>query len=234
MRLSVDLHIHSCLSPCGDAEMTPNNLVNMAWIKGLDAIAVADHNRAGNLAACASVAAQRGLLLVPALEATSSEEVHVLCYFSTVERAEQFDAWLYERLPPVPNRVAFFGEQTYMNGHDEKVGDEPRMLMQASRVSIAEMAAKAAELEGIAVPAHINRGANSLLGVLGVFPQDVTFSAVEVARNASSPLMDLSRYHVLYSSDAHRLEDIAEADFSLEVEDRSVEAILRLLKRYKG
>ena len=39
-----DLHIHSCLSPCADDSMTPHNICNMAKIKGLDLIAVTDHN----------------------------------------------------------------------------------------------------------------------------------------------------------------------------------------------
>ena len=87
MKIATDLHIHSCLSPCGDMEMTPNNLVNMAFLKGLDAIALADHNTAKNLPAAKAVADARDLVLVPAIEAESREEVHVLCYFRTVEDA---------------------------------------------------------------------------------------------------------------------------------------------------
>ena len=51
MNIYCDLHIHSCLSPCGDALMTPNNIVGMAYIKELDAIAVCDHNACRNLPA---------------------------------------------------------------------------------------------------------------------------------------------------------------------------------------
>ena len=36
MILRCDLHIHTALSPCGDMDMTPNNIVNMAQLKGLD------------------------------------------------------------------------------------------------------------------------------------------------------------------------------------------------------
>ena len=87
MKLNVDLHMHSCLSPCADDDMTPNNLVNMAWLNGLDAIAVSDHNTARNLPAVREVARERGIALLPALEVTTREEVHVLCYFPTVEGA---------------------------------------------------------------------------------------------------------------------------------------------------
>ena len=42
MNIYYDFHIHSCLSPCGDDDNTPNNIVNMALIKGLNAIALSD------------------------------------------------------------------------------------------------------------------------------------------------------------------------------------------------
>ena len=36
MEYFADLHIHSCLSPCGDEDMTPANICGMAKLKGLD------------------------------------------------------------------------------------------------------------------------------------------------------------------------------------------------------
>lgn len=230
MKLKVDLHIHSCLSPCAEMEMTPNNLVNMAWIKGLDAIAVADHNRAANLPACAEVALERGLLLIPALEVTSREEVHVLCYLPTLEAAQQFDEWLYPQLPPILNRAAFFGAQMVLDAQDEPIGEELRMLSQATGASLEEIAERVVELGGVAVPAHINRGANSLLSVLGFFPENVRFSAVEVAPSAPPPKVELGGRLVLRGSDAHRLEDIAEEGWLLEVGERTVAAVLDALR----
>ncbi len=230
MTLKVDLHIHSCLSPCGDSEMTPNNLVNMAWIKGLDAIAVADHNSALNLPACAAVAAERGVLLVPAIEATAHEDVHVLCYLPTVDAALAVGAWLYERLPDVKNKPALFGEQCVMDAKDARIAAEPRLLIQATTATLAEIAAHVAELGGVAVPAHINREASSMLGVLGFFPPDVAFSAVEIAASAPPPRVKLDQYVRLYSSDAHRLEDILEPGHPLDVAEHSVSGILAALR----
>ena len=43
-----DLHVHSCLSPCGDNDMTPNNLVQMALLSGCDILALTDHNTCRN------------------------------------------------------------------------------------------------------------------------------------------------------------------------------------------
>ena len=230
MKLSADLHIHSCLSPCGNQEMTPNNLVNMAWLKGLDAIAVTDHNRAANLPACAAAAARRGVLLVPALEATSREEVHLLCYLPSLEAAIALDEWLYARLPPIPNRADYFGEQTVMDAEDGVAGEEPRLLLQASEASLEELSAYAAALGGVAVPAHINRGACSLLSVLGFMPESPRFFAVELARGAAAKPVDLDGRLVLYGSDAHRLADIAEPGWGLEVTERSVAGVLEALR----
>ena len=232
MVLRVDLHMHSCLSPCGSEEMTPNDLVNMAWLKGLDAIAVADHNSARNLPACAQVAAARGLVLVPALEVTCAEEVHLLCYFHDVAAALAMGDWLYQRLPDVRNRAAFFGEQQVMDAEDRVVAVEEKLLTQAVRATLAQVAAQAAALDGVAVPAHINRGANSLLGVLGMFPADVRFTAVEIDPRAPAPHARLlpPGLRILNASDAHALEAIAEPGFALEAEERSVAAILRALR----
>lgn len=210
--------------------MTPNNLVNMAWLKGLDAIAVADHNRALNLPACQQVALGRGLLLLPAIEVTCREEVHVLCYFPTVDAALAFDEWLYPQLLPLPNRPIFFGEQCVMDDEDHVIGMEERVLIQASKASIAEVAAQARALGGVPVPAHINRGANSLLGVLGIFPADVTFATVEVAKDAPPPSPP-PKQMVLYSSDAHRLGDIAEPGHPLAVGERSIASLLACIAR---
>ena len=234
MTLRVDLHMHSCLSPCGDMEMTPNNIVNMAWIKGLDAIAVADHNRARHVRACAAVAQERDLLVLPALEVTTREEVHVLCYFPRVELAEAFDDWLYQTLPARQNRPAFFGEQALMDAQDVRIGEESRLLLQACGVSLAELAARAREMGGLAVPAHINRPADGLLGVLGLLPADVDFPTLEVdPRMEMPPGVPLADHLVLHASDAHTLEAIAEPGHLLEVPERSVQALFDTLQRGK-
>ena len=110
MKYSYDLHIHSCLSPCGDMDMTPNNIVNMASLLGLDLIAVSDHNSALNLPAVFTAAKGTELTVIPAIEANSAEEVHVLCLFETLEDALACSEEFYEHLPPVINRPYIFGE----------------------------------------------------------------------------------------------------------------------------
>ena len=46
MKLYYDLHLHSCLSPCGSDDMTPADLAAMCALAGLDVVALTDHNTA--------------------------------------------------------------------------------------------------------------------------------------------------------------------------------------------
>lgn len=232
-KIAVDLHMHSCLSPCGDDAMTPNNIVNMAYLKGLDAIAVADHNTAANLPAAEAVAKARGVILLPALEVQSREEVHMLCYFPDVGRALQFSDEIYESLPPMPNHKALFGAQTVLDEDDEFVREEDRLLLQSLSLSLEALFEKTAALGGVCVPAHINRQSHSLLYVLGFIPPDIPFTAMEVSPFAPAPSIPLDKYHVTRSSDAHQLEDILERESFLRVKERSVEGILDALTRKK-
>ena len=131
MKISYDLHIHSCLSPCGSEDMTPNNIVNMACLLGLDVIAVSDHNSCKNLPAVCKLAQMRGLTVVPAMEACTAEEVHVLCLFETLSGAMAFGERIYESLPPILNQPEIYGEQLILDEKDNIVGKEPKLLINA-------------------------------------------------------------------------------------------------------
>lgn len=234
MKLAADLHIHSCLSPCADMLMTPNNIVGMARLKGLDVIAVTDHNSAKNLPAVQAVADALGVLLLPGIEAESREEVHVLCYMPSVAAALSLGQELYAHLPDNPNMPSFFGEQAVMNENDTVTSIEPRLLVQATDLSIEELAALCRSLGGVPVPAHINRTSNSILNNLGFIPPDIGFTSAEVYRTLPVPeYAGAERCHILYSSDAHQLGDIFERGSFLHVPERSVEAILAYLNSPK-
>lgn len=109
--LSYDLHLHSCLSPCGDDDMLPSNIVGMAVVKGLDVIALTDHNTSRNCPAFLELARAYGVLAIPGMELCTSEEVHVVCLFPTLEAAMDFDRYVHRRIPPIPNDPAIFGKQ---------------------------------------------------------------------------------------------------------------------------
>ena len=120
--LYYDLHIHSCLSPCGDKDMTPANIAGMAAVKGLDVIALTDHNSCRNCPAAMRHAEDLGITLIPGMELTTSEEVHVVCLFPTLEAAMDFDQYVYLHLLPVKNRPDIFGEQLILDEKDQITG----------------------------------------------------------------------------------------------------------------
>ena len=233
MNFFADLHIHSCLSPCGDNDMTPGNILGMAVVKGLEIVAISDHNAARNLPAAEKIAEAYGLLLVPAIEITTSEEVHMLGYFPDVQTAVDFGAMLKTHLPPKKNKPSFFGEQLVTDEDDNVIDHEDALLIGATDLSLEECAAKVRAVGGVPVPAHINRGSNGLLVNLGMMPPSPTFTTVEVWRHLPCPLEPMENKHVLHSSDAHYLEDIQEPEFSLRLPEKSVAALLDWMRTQK-
>ena len=143
MKVSYDLHLHSCLSPCGDNDMTPNNIVHLASMIGLDVIAVSDHNAAKNLPAVCKVAQETDLLVIPAMELCSAEEIHLLCLFPTLEQALACSEAVYPYLPRVKNRPDIFGEQLIL---DEK-GYALRRLCQSIRSEMENTSLKLTRIQ---------------------------------------------------------------------------------------
>ena len=225
MDVFCDLHIHSCLSPCGDMLMTPNNIVGMAFIKQLDAIAVCDHNACGNLPAIKAVADMMGVLLLPGMELTTREEAHMLAYFPDVESCMAFGSFVHEHLPPIPNRPEFFGRQVIMNEEDEETGEEDTLLISALDLSFEECEQAIHQHGGLCVPAHINRGSNGVLNALGFLPEGCRYDAIEVSDAVPMPPVDLEGCRLLRSSDAHYLENMLEPTFTLSVREKSVQAL---------
>lgn len=228
-KLYCDLHIHSCLSPCGDALMTPNNIVGMAFIKQLDVIAVCDHNSARNLPAIKEAADMMNVLLLPGMELTTKEEAHMLCYFRSVEECLAFGEEIYAHLPPIANNEKFFGRQQVMNAQDEEVAVEERLLISALDLSFEECAARIRKAGGLCVPAHINRGSNGVLNALGFLPENVHYDALEISKKVTMPPVKLNGYRLLESSDAHYLENILEPQFALDAQERSIPAIFEAI-----
>lgn len=208
MQYRVDLHIHSCLSPCADDDMTPWNIVGMAKLKGLDAIAVCDHNSAKNLPAVCRAGEEYGVCILPGLEVTSREDVHLLCYFQTLEEALSMGERVAAHQPRIKNKPSLFGRQILVNDEDDFVGEEERLLLTASDLSISDIAEMTWDLKGIMVPAHINKGANSLIPILGMMPLDVILPTVEIFK--MRPHSALGKL-CIHSSDAHQLMSINEA-----------------------
>ncbi|MCD7922147.1 MAG: PHP domain-containing protein [Clostridiales bacterium] len=234
-RLAYDLHIHSCLSPCGDDDMTPANIVGMAKIIGLDLIALTDHSTCKNCPAFAAAAQEYGMSVLFGMELTTAEEVHVLCYFSSLEDAISFDAYVYEQLPDIPNTPAFFGNQILYDENDRVCGTEEKLLISATSIPFSAVYDLTRRYHGVMVPAHINKSTTSLLGNLGFIPPDSRFTCAEVRNPADWPALQeqypyLKQCRMLSSSDAHDLNALQEPVRFLEVEEASAACILQYIQ----
>ena len=221
-KFACDLHIHSCLSPCGDDAMTPNSIAGMAKLNGLQIAALTDHNTCGNDESFFAACARYGIVPVAGMELTTNEDVHLLCLFRTLAEALAFSAVVQEQRIKIRNRPEIFGHQMLLDCEDEPVGEEEHLLINATNLSLEDATALARQHRGAAIPAHIDRESNGLLAVLGGFPEQPEFPTVELRDEArfrelaqTNPKLAGKRWIV--SSDAHRLEDIAEPGCMLQL-----------------
>ena len=228
MKLFYDLHIHSCLSPCGDDDCTPNNIVNMALIKGLNVIAVSDHNTGKNCPAAMAVGRKNGLVVLPAMELTTAEDIHVLCLFETYAGLEKLETYIQKTRLRIPNKPQIFGHQRILNEYDEQIGEEETLLIASSGVSVEEVASLVAGFGGIAVPAHVDKQANGIVGILGAFDYGLGFSMIESTLDSGIRLPRLT------DSDAHYLWDISEAEHFIEADSCSAHGAFSALRKMCG
>lgn len=230
MKVAADLHIHSGLSPCGHDDMTPHNIAGMARVKELQMIAVTDHNSVGNLRRLEAAAQDYGIVLLPGIEIQTREEIHVLGYFPTVEAAEAFAKDL--ALPKRKNVVKLFGHQWLYNEEDEPQGEVSDLLLQSIAWDLKETIRRVKAFGGVAVPAHVDKAANSLLATLGFVPPDLPVGTLEVSGryDRENDPMSLASFQLIRSSDAHFLRDLLEAEEIYELPTCSREAMLAYLR----
>lgn len=235
MHVFYDLHLHSCLSPCGSEEMTPSNVARMAALAGYELIAFADHNSTGNCRSLSKAAAEAGILAVPAMELTTSEEVHILCLLPDLEAADAFGAYVLERLPRVANRSEFFGEQLRMDEDDGIIGREEILLANATSIGVGELPGLLDSYGGIAIPAHIDRNSFSILSNLGFLDRSLGFPAVEITAMCDPTSLaaahpELKGLPFLVNSDAHDLSAIPDPSRRIVLGERSAKGLLRALR----
>ena len=214
-----DLHMHSCLSPCAEDLMTPNNIANMVFIKGLDLFAVTDHNSTKNLPAIAEVASSLGLKMLYGAELETSEEVHVLGLFNTLEKSQKFQEWIDSVMPEIPNDEEYFGHQWIMNAQDEKIGDEKRLLLVSLNATLEETTKAIHDYGGRVILAHVLDRANSVTNQLGFIPMDLPYDGLEVKNEEqrlrvieTNPWVTEESTNWFIDSDAHYLVNISEPD----------------------
>ena len=234
MNYFCDLHIHSAISPCADNDMTPNNIVNMAVLCGLDIIAITDHNSIGNVKAAMKVAEELPVTVVPGMELQTVEEAHFVCLFPTLSIAEQFDEWLMPYKSKISNRPEIFGDQLYLDENDEIIKHEESLLVAAASCSIYDAAPKVREFGGVIIPAHVDKSSFSIISNLGTVPDDLGFTYVEISKNVTKEeaLLTypyLEKYGIITSSDSHYLDTFYEKQNPIDLPEPTSDALVKKL-----
>lgn len=210
--------------------MTPWNMVGMSKIKGLDVIAITDHNCALNAEDAMAAGREYGVAVIPGMEITTREEVHMLGYFYKLEDALAASDEVYAHLPDIQNNPMLFGNQIIMRDGDTPSGNVDKLLINATDLSVEETCELVRRHHGVPIPAHINRGSNGMIGALGLMPFLPEYPVVEIYAGVDCPKYASNGRFILHSSDAHRLEDIQEQVFELDVQP-TVEAVLGMIER---
>lgn len=231
-----DLHVHTCLSPCGELDASPKRQVEAAARRGIDLIAVCDHNSAGNVAAAQEVAAGSGVVVLAGLEICSREEVHSVAVMPDLEAALAMQEWVWQRLTG-RNNPEVFGLQVYANAQDEVEGYCDQLLISAAEASLDQVSQEVHRRGGLLIAAHIDREAYGVIGQLGFVPP-ATFDALEISRRANpadyravAAKLGLA---LLQSSDAHQPDEVGAGSSVLHMAHRTFDELAKALRNEAG
>jgi PHP family Zn ribbon phosphoesterase len=199
-------------------------LVEIAAARGIKALALTDHNSSLNCPAFAKLCPLKGIVPFYGMEATTSEEIHILCLFASLESCMEFNEYAYSILTPFPNDPEKTGDQVYVDEEDNIEGEVEYYLVNPLDISVDRIGAKVAEYGGIVIPAHVDRPAFSMSSQLGVVVEG-PWAALECVRipplaGGGSPgagILDTLGYPLTTSSDAHYPEHVARRPFQLDI-----------------
>ncbi len=232
-----DLHIHTCLSPCAELDMHPQALVQKALNKKLDMIAISDHNASDNVP-YVMAAAGKNIQVIPAMEITTSEEVHLLALFESLSDLLKLQTVIDQHLFG-ENDENRFGVQAIVNELGEVEGLNNQLLIGATDLSIDSIIDTIHQLKGLAIPAHIDRESFSVLSQLGFIDDHSRFDALEISKltgleQGRIQYHNLSRYPFLTSSDAHFIKDIGTSTTKIIMEEPTFAELKMALSKQNG
>lgn len=214
-----DLHIHSALSPCSDDLMTINNIFNMAYIKGLQLIAITDHNSLKQQYYLEKIIEHdilKGKIdYVHGVELQSSEEIHLLAYFKKGSNLNVIQEWIDKHLIKVKNQSDYYGNQYIYNEFDEVIGIEDNLLISSLDLNVYQIVKKVHEFNGVVILAHVMAKRYGIYEVYHGIPDDLNYDGIEVESiKQLNELKQLCKHlkddYVFFNSDAHNLESISE------------------------
>jgi PHP family Zn ribbon phosphoesterase len=239
MHFKADLHIHTLLSPCGDLDMTPSEIVRLAKERGLDIIGITDHNTTKHCKLAREYGRQAGIYVLTGVEITTKEEAHCLAFFDTDEALDTIDSYLQDNLPDIANDTKKFGYQVQIDREENIIYEEPIFLPAAINKTVDEVAKAVHALNGLFIPAHIDRPKFSIPSQLGFIPFDLDIDAVEIsARTTREAYLAKNKYlqdkTFIQNSDAHYPDQIGSACCCFIMEEISFEEIRLALHHQDG
>ncbi len=238
-KFRADLHTHTVLSPCGDLEMSPVNIVQKASERAIDILGITDHNSTLHAPLIKELASREGIMVLMGAEVTTKEEVHCLCFFENEELLAQFQEYLNKHLPNIPNDTDRFGYQVVVNEDEEIIDQVDCLLISGLNQGIEEIERKVHSLNGLFIPAHINKTVNSVISQLGFLPADLKVDALEISQHTTKEEFVkknkyLKNYNFIQSSDAHYIDNIGNIWTNFYMERRSFEEIKMALTGIEG
>lgn len=229
-----DLHIHTCLSPCAELEMSPRNIAKEAQRKGLQIIGICDHNSAENVPAVAKVAAHEGIEVLGGMEVTTREEVHILALFGSEDKLFKLQEIVHENLHGT-NDEKLYGDQVVANELDEVIGFSRKLLIGSTDITVDKLVELIHELDGLAIAAHVDREGFGIIGQLGFIPRGLALDALELADPSSRDSIDPGRALPFVSfSDAHTLERIGKRWTNFLMNDVSIGELRKCFRGEDG
>ncbi len=197
--------------------MIPPLIVQEALDRGIDLIAITDHNASANVPAVQKAAEGTNLTVFGGIELQTREEVHLLCLFQTGYDLDRFQLEIDQRMPTLRNRPEFFGEQFVVDETGDFLRREERLLLTSADISLEEAIQAVTRLGGLAIPAHVDRKSFGLFANLGFLPQGVPVEAVEISRHlqpeeARQKFPQLESLPLLQGGDVHRLDEFLGAN----------------------
>ncbi len=231
-----DLHIHTCLSPCTELDMSPRRILASAKKKEIDILGICDHNSTENSLAIMNAAKEMNIGVIPGMEVTSREEVHILALFDDIKNALKLQERIFENLPGKNDEEAF-GMQVIVNEKEEVLGFSDKLLIGATTIPLEEVIQLIHAFGGMTIASHIDRESFSIIGQLGFVPDNLELDALEI-----SPKITFEEaknkypynYPITCSSDAHYPDDIGKGFTSFLLEDKTVAEIKKALKSEDG
>jgi 3',5'-nucleoside bisphosphate phosphatase len=233
-----DLHVHTCLSPCAELDMHPLAIVQKAIEAKLDIIAVCDHNSSANVPYVIKAAQTSKLKILPGMEITTSEEVHLLAIFDSLFNLTSLQKIIDQHLTG-ENDEERFGVQAIVNEHGEVEGLNNQLLIGATDLPLDTLIGYIHQFDGLAIAAHIDRESFSVLSQLGFIANNAGFDALEITRltgfdRARITYQELCKYSFLVSSDSHFIEDIGSAFTRIYLEEPSLAELKMAFRKQNG